>query len=174
MNSVIPTLSQERYKFCPVCSGELMRKDVEGFPRLVCTSCREIFYENPKPSVALLCRNPQGKILLVLRKVDPGAGLWCLPGGFIEVGETVQQAALRELKEETGLEAELVRVVDAASKIAGYYGDVVVIAFEAHINGDRLVPGDDALEARFFPVDALPSIAFSSHERFIRLLLQSV
>jgi ADP-ribose pyrophosphatase YjhB (NUDIX family) len=161
----------DRYKYCPDCSGNLRRETIEGYSRQICSSCGEIFYENPRPSVAVLCRNEAGEILLVLRRVNPGAGLWCLPGGFMEMGETVQQAALRELKEETGLEADIVRLVDAASKVAGYYGDVVVIAFEARITGGRLVAGDDAVEAAFFPVKALPPIAFSSHERFIKTLL---
>jgi ADP-ribose pyrophosphatase YjhB (NUDIX family) len=162
--------SEERYKYCPVCAGTLKREPIEGYKRLQCLACGEIVYENPKSSVAILCRNDQNEILLVLRRVDPGAGLWCLPGGFIEMGETVQQAALRELKEETGLIAEIVRVVDAASKLNGYYGDVVVVAFEAKITGGVLCAGDDASDARFFPLNTLPTIAFGSHERFIRSL----
>ncbi len=161
------------YKFCPVCAGSLKREIVENIWRLRCQRCGEIHYENPKPSVALLVRNEREGLLLVKRNVDPGAGRWCLPGGFIEMGETVQRAALRELKEETGLEGELIRVVDAASKLNGYYGDVVVIAFEARVTGGKLKPGDDASEARYFATDQLPDIAFGSHEGFIRTLLES-
>ncbi len=94
-----------------------------------------------------------------------------MPGGFIEMGETVQAAALRELREETGFDAELLRVVDAQSKLNGYYGDVVVIGFEARIVGGEAKPGDDAAELRFFPADALPDVAFGSHLRFIEAVL---
>jgi len=162
-----------RFRYCPICAGPLRREAIANLQRLVCQSCGEIHYENPKPSVALLCRNAAGEILLVKRNTEPGVGRWCLPGGFLEMGETVQQGALRELQEETGLEGELVRVVDAASKLNGYYGDVVVIAFEVRITGGRLAPGDDAAEACYFSPGALPDIAFGSHERFIRKLLET-
>ncbi|HEX7344025.1 MAG TPA: NUDIX hydrolase [bacterium] len=161
------------YKFCPICAGPLKREIVENIWRLRCQTCGEIHYENPKPSVALLVRNERGELLLVKRNVDPGAGRWCLPGGFIEMGESAQDAARRELHEETGLEGELIRVVDAASKLNGYYGDVVVIAFEARVTGGELKPGDDASDVRYFATDQLPDIAFGSHEKFIRTLLDS-
>jgi len=166
-------MSESLYKFCPICAGPLKREVVENSWRLRCQKCGEIHYENPKPSVALLVRNDAGEILLVRRNVDPGAGRWCLPGGFVEMGETVQDAARRELLEETGLEGVLLSVVDAASKLNGYYGDVVVIAFEARITGGELKPGDDAAEARYFATDQLPDIAFGSHEKFICTLLES-
>lgn len=127
---------ESRYRFCPICAGNLIREVIEERLRLRCQKCGEIHYENPKPSVALLCRNERGEILLALRNVDPAAGRWCLPGGFLEMGETVEQAALRELKEETGLEGRITRVVGAASKLNGYYGDVVVIAFEVQVEGE--------------------------------------
>jgi ADP-ribose pyrophosphatase YjhB (NUDIX family) len=164
-------MSESLYKFCPICAGPLKREVVENIRRLRCQKCGEIHYENPKPSAALLVRNEAGEILLVRRNVDPGAGRWCLPGGFVEMGETVQDAARRELLEETGLEGELLGVVDAASKLNGYYGDVVVIAFEARVTGGELRPGDDAAEARYFATDHLPDIAFGSHEKFIRTLM---
>jgi ADP-ribose pyrophosphatase YjhB (NUDIX family) len=160
-----------RFQYCPICAGRLQREIIENSWRLRCRSCGEIHYENPKPSVAVICRNDAGEILLVLRNVEPGKGRWCLPGGFIEMGETVQAAALRELKEETGFDAELLRVVDAQSKLNGYYGDVVVIGFEARIVGGGAMPGDDAAELRFFPADMLPDIAFGSHQRFIEAVL---
>ncbi len=166
--------SPSLFKYCPICAGPLQREFIQDARRLRCQRCGEIHYENPKPSVAVLCRNELGEILLVERNIDPGVGRWCLPGGFLEMGETVQEAALRELKEETGLEGRLIRVVDAASKINGYYGDVVVIAFEAHIIGGSLSAGDDAAQVKFFPPDQLPDIAFGSHQRFIGALIAPV
>jgi ADP-ribose pyrophosphatase YjhB (NUDIX family) len=164
-------MDESLYKFCPICAGPLKREIIENLWRLRCQKCGEIHYENPKPSVALLVRNELGELLLVKRNVDPGSGRWCLPGGFIEMGESVQDAALRELREETGLVGELMRVVDAASKLDGFYGDVVVIAFEAKIVSGSPTAGDDAAEVRFFPSDQLPDIAFGSHQRFIRTLM---
>lgn len=165
-------ISANRFQYCQICAGRLQREFIENSWRLRCRSCGEIHYENPKPSVAVICRDDAGDILLVLRNAEPGKGKWCLPGGFIEMGETVQAAALRELKEETGFHAELLRVVDAQSKLNGYYGDTVVICFEARIIGGEAEPGDDAAELRFFPADALPEVAFGSHQRFIEKVLK--
>ncbi len=163
-------MNESQFKYCPICAGPLRREVIEEVRRLRCQDCGGIHYENPKPSVALLCRNERGEILLAKRNCDPGKGRWCLPGGFIEMGESVQQAAVREFREETGLQGELLRVVDVASKINGFYGDVVVIAFEMRPIGGTMAAGDDAAEVAWFAPDSLPDLAFRSHAQFIRTI----
>jgi len=159
------------YRYCYQCGRETERKTIAGQSRSYCRHCDLIFYENPKPSVAILALNNREQILLVKRNVAPGNGRWCLPGGFIEQGETAQEAVLRELKEETGLTGRNLRLWDAASYINGYYGDVLVLGYQVDLDNDQLQAGDDAAEADFFPVTELPSVVFDIHTQFIQQLI---
>ena len=162
---------ESRFKYCPECAGRLVREMIEGHQRLRCLKCGEIHYENPFPAVALVCRNEKGEILLVKRNQPPNVGDWCLPGGFIEIGETVQEAALREFKEETGLEAKLIRLIDVASRVHGYWGDVVLIGYEIEVTGGELKAGDDAEEAVYFLLDNMPEIVFDTHRHMVDKIL---
>jgi 8-oxo-dGTP diphosphatase len=153
-------------RYCPQCGSDLNQVPFEGRIRPICSVCGFIVYENPVPSVAaVLMRN--GRILLVKRNIEPGFGLWCLPGGFIEAGETIEEAAIREVQEETDIHCDEVRVVDAKSVLGGYYGDVVVLCCTAKINGSIPSAGGDADAADFFELKSLPPIAFSVHRQLI-------
>jgi len=113
------------------------------------------------------------RILLVRRGVEPGIGEWCLPGGFIEMGETPSQAAVRELKEEIGVEIESPQLLGVSSHLNGYYGDVLIIGFSADINlAVKLFPGDDVSEAVFFSLNDRPKMIFRVHEEFVELWLK--
>ena len=146
-------LPESRFKYCPECAGELVRELIEGRRRLRCQTCGEIHYENPLPATAVVCRNEKGELLLVKRNEQPCVGQWCLPGGFIEMGETAREGALREFKEETGLKGKILRVIDVATRVDGYWGDVVLIGFEVEATGGTLNAMDDAEEAEYFPLD---------------------
>lgn len=167
-----PALPESRFRFCPECGGNLMREQISGRLRLRCQQCGEIHYENPLPATALIHCNGRGELLLVKRSEPPCVGQWCLPGGFIEAGETARQGALREFLEETGLEGKIIRVVDVASRVDGYWGDVIVIGFELEVTGGQIEAGDDASELGFFSLNDLPDIAFSSHRRIIETYRQ--
>jgi 8-oxo-dGTP diphosphatase len=123
-------------------------------------------HANPLPTVDVLLHVPGRGVLLVERRNPPPG--WALPGGFVDAGETVEQAAVREAREETGLEVEL-------TGLFGVYSDpgrdprrhTLSVVFTAQARDlDRLAPGDDAGEARFFPLDALPETAFD-HGRIL-------
>ena len=88
------------FKFCPKCSGDLTRKSEN---LLVCQKCKFELYLNPKPTNAAILENEKGEILLVKRKIPPKEGFWDLPGGFVEVGESAEEAIVREVKEELGI-----------------------------------------------------------------------
>ena len=109
------------------------------------------------------------RVLLVKRKYPPGEGMWCLPIGFAEMGETIAEAALRELLEETGVTGRVVRLIDADSSKGSFYGDVLVVTFEVEKLLGRERPGDDADEVDYFPIDRLPPLAFPHNEKAIRL-----
>ena len=116
-------------------------------PREVCSVCGEIFYQNPLPAAAALVLDGDRRVLLVRRKFPPNQGMWCLPTGFAEMGETIAEAALRELREETGLTGRVARLIDADSWKSSFYGDVLVVTFEVDKLSGTETAGDDADDA---------------------------
>lgn len=149
--------------YCWECGGKAESVFADGRVRKVCTECKTILYENPFPTTAALVVNSNDELLLVKRSVRPAKGHWCLPGGFLELGESPEQGVLRELKEETNLEGQVQSLIGIQPSLHGFWGDVVVIGFAVSTNGGMAAPGDDAAEVRYFSLSALPSIAFDTH-----------
>ena len=158
-------------QFCHFCSGALKRKFIEGRERLYCAACNQPIYENPVPATCVVVTSKQSHLLLVKRNVDPKIGWWCLPGGFMEMGETPEMAALRELKEETGISGRIDRLIGVCSDKSPQYHTVLMIGYLAEHNGGKPSPGDDAEEVRWFPFTEIPPIAFTSHTYFIEKAL---
>ncbi len=151
----------EPYRFCPRCATPLEPRMRGGRSRATCGACGFIHYRNPAVGVAVLVRDDSGRALLVRRA--PGqtrAGLWCVPCGYVEWGEEVRDAARREVLEETGLEVRLGEVVFVASNSHDRAALTVGIWFAGEVSGGTLGASDDADEVGWFPVDALPPLAF--------------
>jgi 8-oxo-dGTP diphosphatase len=155
-------------KFCSQCGAAVVTREVHDRQRMVCPTCELVFYENPLPIAACVLLNERREVLLVRRKREPHKGLWCLPMGFAELGETIAEAALRELKEEAGIDAHVLRLVDADSLDNSRYGELLIVTFELHKTGGQETPGDDADEVRYFPIGRHPPLAFSSNEKALR------
>ena len=151
---------------CSACGSRLTYRFIEGWQRLFCPACKRIHYQNPLPSAAAFVQDREGRILLVLRGIEPGKGKWALPSGFIEIDETPETACLRELKEETGLEGHITRLIGVYSQKSLMYRNVLIIGYAVEARG-KLVPGSDSQEADYFSPEKLPGIAFSSHEKII-------
>jgi ADP-ribose pyrophosphatase YjhB (NUDIX family) len=156
-------------QFCSKCGGSIDEQIVGDRPREVCSVCGTVFYQNPLPAAAALVLDAERRVLLVKRKFEPSKGMWCLPIGFAEMGETIAEAALRELHEESGVVGRIVRLIDADSWSGAYYGDLLVVTFEVEKTAGAETPGDDAEEVGYFPIDRLPPLAFPSNEKAIRL-----
>lgn len=156
-------------RFCSQCGAPVDVRHVNGRSRLVCSACDQVFYENPLPVAAALVLNAHREVLLVRRAHEPHQGSWCLPMGFAEIGETIAQAALRELREEAGIEARVLRLIDADSYDSSHYGDLLIVTFELEKTGGRERAGDDASAARYYPIGRHPPLAFSSNEKALRL-----
>jgi ADP-ribose pyrophosphatase YjhB (NUDIX family) len=162
-------MSEETIKFCHFCSSPLEKRPIEGRIRRYCPRCRIPIYENPVPAACTVVIDHRGCLLLVKRRVPPKQGMWCLPGGFIECGETPEQAAVRELKEETGLDGRIHRLIGVTTSPGSLYAAILVIAYLVTRFSGRVIAGDDAEDAAFFTREALPDIAFESHQSFIRI-----
>lgn len=155
-------------RHCTACGSLLEERKIEGRRRALCVQCGAIAYENPLPVAAAVLTNERGEVLLVRRARHPMKGMWCLPCGFAEKDEQIEEAALRELEEETHLRGRVVRLIDAVTARNYFYGNLVMITFEIGEATGTPRPGDDAAEVRFFPLDQIPPLAFPCQERAIQ------
>ena len=161
-----------RYRWCPRCRNELVIAEVEDQVRPHCPACGFIYYQNPAPAAGAMIVNG-GKILLVRRSMPPARGDWCLPAGFTEWSEHPQQTAIREIKEETGLDIAITSIFDIFMGMDDPRTHAILILYHAAVIGGELHPGDDAEEARFFGFDELPpNIAFQAHRDALALYRQ--
>jgi len=155
-----------------MCGGDLEARSIKtGEPdRLVCARCGFVFYLDPKVAVGTIITDDRNHIVLVRRAIQPGYGKWVFPGGFVDRGEEVQVAAVREAREETGLEVSLERLLNVYS----YRGSVpVIIVYTARLLGGCLACDDEGLEARFFAPHEIPweELAFRSTTEALREFL---
>ena len=110
---------------------------------------------------------------MVKRAVEPGKGLWGLPGGFLENGETLKIGAQRELMEETKLKGEIKQILGTCSHFNSIFGDILLIGLVVHITDwSTLEAGDDAAEAELFHLQDMPKLAFPCHEKIVDLYRQ--
>ena len=152
---------------CHFCGDVLTRRLVEGRERLYCRACARPIYENPVPATCMVVVNSSNQVLLVKRSVDPKKGMWCLPGGFIELGESPEAGALRELAEETGLHGSIDTLLGVCTTPSVQYVSVLMVGYLITDTHGVLAAGDDASQVRWFSIDELPPIAFDSHRRFV-------
>jgi len=138
-------LTPHTVRFCPLCGAPTGREPVPPDHREqhVCSRCRFVFYLNPKVVGATLPEQ-DGAVLLTRRSIDPGRGLWTFPGGFVDFGESVTDAAVRETFEETGLTVGLTGL----HNVYTYPGAPVIVVYRARVLGGTLTTCDenDALE----------------------------
>ena len=130
----------------------------------------EYTYKYPRPAVTADCvvmtNEPLPKVLLIQRGADPFKGAWAFPGGFMNMDETTEQCAIRELEEETGLKVTTVHQIGAYSKVdRDPRGRTITVAYLAIIDSPKKVIGqDDAAKAEWFPITELPHLAFDHYD----------
>jgi 8-oxo-dGTP diphosphatase len=140
---------------------------IAGRPRKHCPACGHVLYENPVPGAGVLVEMGNG-IVLVQRGQPPFEGWWALPSGYIEADESVEQAAIRECKEETGLDVTLVELFGVYSFPEGPVQSGIVIFYRARPTGGQLRAGDDAKDVGVFARDSLPEpLAFRTHREVL-------
>ncbi|MBN2402979.1 MAG: NUDIX hydrolase [Spirochaetes bacterium] len=161
-----------RKVFCNFCGERLSIDHLDEKERQVCRNCNKVYYENPLPVASVILSNRNRETLLVKRANEPFRDMWCLPMGFAETGESIEDAALRELKEETDITGRIVQLVDVGSHTNPLYGELLVVTFEAEKVTGIETAGDDASDCRYFPIMNLPKLAFDSNEKAIQKYIE--
>ncbi len=142
------------YRFCPRCGGTLEKRLLKPTEpkRLVCQSCAFIFFQDPKV-VAGTIFSLDGGIVLLKRGVEPASGKWVFPGGYVDRGESVQDAAIRETKEESRLD---VRIRSLLNVYSYPRSPNVIVVYAAEVIGGELSAGDESVEASTFAASEIP------------------
>ncbi len=171
--SQLPLVEEPRFRHCPMCGGAFETRRLKpGEPeRLVCPGCGFVYYLDPKVAVGTIIRVEEDRVLLVRRAIEPGYGKWVFPGGYVDRGEVVEQAAVREAREESGLAVKL----DGLIGIYSYAGRTpIVIVFSASAVGGTITIDEESLEARSFSPREIPwhMLAFTSTEEALRDYLE--
>lgn len=164
------------FKYCPKCKGGLKRI---ADNLSVCQNCGFHFYENPAPANSVIIENEKGEILLVKRKLDPQKGMYDLPGGFVDVGENLEESINREIEEEIGVKVENFEYIGSGIDEYLYKGHkfpILGLSFRAKVKSGKLKPGDDVSSIEFFPKNKIPfeKIAFESIKKVLRIYVSRV
>jgi len=163
-----PSLEPFPWRFCPACGAPLVSRDDGEMPRPHCDACSRFFYHNPTPAVCCFVAE-DSRLLLARRAVEPCRGEWSLPGGFVELGESTEEAAARELHEETGLRVGAVRLVGVSTQQSRHYGAVTVLGYAVEEWDGVLQAGSDVSELRFFGPGERPLLPFTTHRELTAL-----
>jgi ADP-ribose pyrophosphatase YjhB (NUDIX family) len=157
--------------YCPKCGQGLATTIPEGDTRerLVCLDCQFVHYLNPSPVAGVLPVDADGRVLLIRRDIEPQRGLWQAPSGFVELDESTEEAAARELMEEAGLEVGELQLLNVYSARWG----LVVINYEGVASGEASAE-HEVSEVRWFAPEDLPwsELAFQSTESVLRTWMQ--
>lgn len=148
-------VSQE-FKFCPKCSAPLAEKYIAGRHRQACTACDFVHYRDAKPVAGVLAFQGE-QLLLIRRGNEPRYGLWSFPTGYVDIGDTPEETAIREAHEEANVHVKLEQLLGVYPNTAR---TVVLIVYAGTVVSGVPSGGAEALDARLFSPEALPQLAF--------------
>ena len=151
--------------FCPACGAALTDRWAFGRMRRYCAACEHVVFHEHKVAAAMLLTDAEGQVLLVQRAMSPLQGHWSLPAGFVDEDESPEDAAVRECREETGLDAQIDGLLKIISGREHARGADIIIVYRGHVTNGQLLAGDDAAAARYFSLEELPPLAFRATEQ---------
>jgi ADP-ribose pyrophosphatase YjhB (NUDIX family) len=164
-----PDQAAGRFTHCPFCGSHLVLRESDHQLRPVCADCGFVQYRNPAPTVSILILDG-GCVLLGKRGGDPGRGTWSLPSGYVEYGDDFLSAAVREAKEETGLDIEVCSIANVVSSFVSPRYHFLGIYLLARVVGGELAAGDDLEAVDWFPLSGpLPEMGFQEDVQAIQL-----
>jgi 8-oxo-dGTP diphosphatase len=160
--------------FCVDCGAALVPRVIEGREVEACPRDSFILWHDPKVSTAVIVEAESG-IVLGRRSIEPGYGLWCLPGGFVNDDEDPAVAAVRECLEEISAPVELTGLIGVFHIAKSDAPSMIGIAYKGRlVDGARAAAGAETLEVGVFRPDSLPQLAFPSHRRVVAEYLKSL
>ncbi len=143
-------------RYCPQCTTALDLQQIAGRQRPHCSKCGYTYFEDPKVAVGVVATK-EGRILLIQRNHEPKMGEWSFPSGFVDAGERVEEAAIREVREEAGVEVTLQGLLGVYSRSGER---VIFIAYAGEVVGGEAMPGDEAIAVEYFEPHNMPAPAF--------------
>ena len=147
--------------YCPNCGHALEDREAFGRVRRFCPACQAIVFREHKVAAGVLVEH-EGRVLLVRRRMSPRQGLWTFPAGFVEFDEEPAVAAVRECREETGLQVEVTQLLDVIAGREHERGADIVVVYCARWVGGELQAADDVDQVAFFLPGELPPLAFQA------------
>ena len=151
-------------KFCERCGHRLARKPIDGTPRPYCPDCGHVVFLDPKLAAVVLATT-KGRLVMVRRGTQPAIGRWSFPTGYVDRGEAVEDAAVREVKEETGLDVRLTGLVGLYSRSGT---PLVLAAYSADVLGGVLEPGPEIQETALMDPGELPTLPFPHDDQILQ------
>ncbi|MEJ2732683.1 MAG: NUDIX hydrolase [Anaerolineae bacterium] len=157
------------FKLCPFCGTPLLMEESGPRPRPTCSSCGFVQHRNPAPTVSVLVVDG-GRVLLGKRGAEPGKGTWSLPSGYIEYEDDFVTTAIREAKEETGLDVEVESIINVVSSFVAPRYHFLGVYVVARVVGGAVTAGDDLQEVAWFPLGGpLPEMGFEEDVSILEL-----
>jgi len=151
--------------YCKSCGSKTNYKDIDGVLRSHCNNCDYIDFADPKVVAVAIVVNENNELLLIKRNIEPAIGEWAFPSGYIDKGEAVEDAAIREAKEESNLDISLAKLVGVYSNTGN---PVILIVYSASARSGKEKPGPETQDVRWFKLDKLPELPFP-HDKQILL-----
>lgn len=163
-------------RYCPACGGDRFERRVprrDDKERPVCVACGYVHYVGPVLAAGAILHDGKGRVCLVRRAHDPGLGRWSFAGGFVDLGETPEEAALRETQEETGCHAVIEKLVGAYRSRGPKGKEVVIVVYSACLEDRGATSCEEVDEVKWFAADAIPwdDFAFESSVAALRKFL---